>query len=204
MSRTARLEGWTLTFAISAALLAAWIVTLALLGLDEAGWRAVIRNSARTTLALFLLVFPAGALCRRWPTPATRWLLRNRRFFGVSAAVSHGLHFAAILGLYGRTLVEERSPLSLAVGAIPYVLLAAMAFTSSDRAVRALGPRRWRALHTLGLYVLFVAFFAAYLGRTLREPWHLPILLLLAAELALRLWPARREVPLPTTAAAAQ
>lgn len=180
-------EGWPLTIAIGLLLLAAWTATLAVLGTDEAGWRTVVRNSARSTLTLFLLVFPASALVRRWPGPATRWLARNRRYLGVSVAVSHFLHLGAIFGLYGLALFQVRSPLSLAAGAVPYTLLALMVATSSDRALRALGARRWRALHLLGMHVLFVAFLLAYTARTVKDPRHLPIVLLLVGELVLRL-----------------
>lgn len=180
-------EGWPLTIAIGLLLLAAWAATLAVLGPNEAGWRTVVRNSARCTLTLFLLVFPASALVRRWPTPATRFLARNRRYLGVSLAVSHFLHLGAIFGLYGLTLFQVRSPPALAAGAVPYTLLALMAATSSDRAARTLGARRWRGLHLLGMHVLFVAFLLAYVGRTITNPRHLPIVLLLVAELALRL-----------------
>jgi DMSO/TMAO reductase YedYZ heme-binding membrane subunit len=180
-------EGWPLTIAIGLLLLAAWAATLAVFGTSEAGWRTLVRNSARCTLTLFLLVFPASALARRFSRPATRWLARNRRYLGVGLAISHFLHLGAIFGLYGLALFQVRSPLSLAVGAVPYTLLGLMAATSSDRAVRALGARRWRALHLLGMHVLFVAFLTAYVGRTVQDPRHLPIVLLLVGELVLRL-----------------
>ena len=68
-------------------------------GGGEEGVRASIRLTARTTALLLLVVFPASALLRRWPGSATRWIVRNRRYLGLSLAVSHGYHALFIAGL---------------------------------------------------------------------------------------------------------
>jgi len=73
---------------------------LAATGWTEPGVRLVIRATARTSVALFLAAFLASTLRRRWPGPATSWLLQNRRYVGLGFAVSHLLHLLAILELY--------------------------------------------------------------------------------------------------------
>ena len=51
-------------------------------------------------------------------------------------------------------------------GTIGYVFLIAMAATSSNRAFRWLGRKRWKALHTLGSYWIGAVFAYDYL------PWY--------------------------------
>jgi len=57
-----RLSGWALTGWIAVALLAASAAVLAGAGVGEEGVRAWIRLTARTSLALFLVVFVARPL----------------------------------------------------------------------------------------------------------------------------------------------
>lgn len=82
-----------------------------------------------------------------WP-----WLARLRRMLGLYVffyATLHGLAYAWLdMGLelpaVGRDVVQR--PFIL-VGALAWLMLVTLAATSFDRAVRALGGRRWRALH---------------------------------------------------------
>ena len=62
--------------------------------------RGVIRITARTSVALFLLAFTASSLWQLWPNAWTRWQRQNRRYLGVSFAASHGIHLAALVALY--------------------------------------------------------------------------------------------------------
>jgi sulfoxide reductase heme-binding subunit YedZ len=79
-------------------------------------------------------------------------------------------------------------------GGTAYVLIALMALTSNDTAVRRLGRRRWRALHLVGLWVVFGIFVNSYLGRAIVNPNYIPNAALLAAALTIRLWPSRARV----------
>jgi hypothetical protein len=180
-----RLLGWT-----SVALVAMVVGLSAVYGLDEAGIRVLIRATARTSFACFLLAFVASPLRRAWRSPASAWLLANRRYLGLSFAVSHALHLVAILALYhwsGRELFAGTSPLVTVVGGLGYILLAAMAATSFDRAVAWLGVRRWRLLHTIGMYYLWFVFAVSYGPRAIGAPAYLPAALLAAGALAMRL-----------------
>jgi methionine sulfoxide reductase heme-binding subunit len=73
----------------SAVIVALCAMTLATTGVDEEGVRAIIRLTARTSVALFLLAFTASAAFRLWGGRLPRWLLVNRRYLGLSFAVSH-------------------------------------------------------------------------------------------------------------------
>ncbi len=96
--------------------------------------------------------------------PRSRFALalnRHRRLVGVSVFVYAALHFVMYLiyeGGFG-TLMNDISKPFILSGAIALTLLLALALTSTDRAVRALGGRRWKNLHRL---VYVVAALAAY------------------------------------------
>ena len=90
-------ESWQLLGAI-ALLLVVLAGALLVASPDVAGLRMVIRQTARSSLLLFLLAFTASAAARRWPGGVTAWQLRNRRHLGLGFAVSHTIHALAIAG----------------------------------------------------------------------------------------------------------
>jgi hypothetical protein len=142
-----------------------WLI-LAQAGTGEAGLRMWIRATARTSLLLFGAAFAASSLRSLWRTPATGWLLRQRRYLGLSFAFSHGLHLLAILGL---SLVLgdafEIDAVTLIFGGGAYLMIALMAATSSDRAYAWLGRRRWHLLHKIGVYWIWIIFANSYTAR---------------------------------------
>jgi sulfoxide reductase heme-binding subunit YedZ len=88
-------------------------------------------------------------------------LNRHRRVAGVSVFVYAALHFAMYLiyeGGFGTLANDIGKPFILA-GVVALAGLAVLAVTSLDRAVRALGGRRWKNLHRL---VYLIAALAAY------------------------------------------
>jgi hypothetical protein len=168
---------------------------LAVHGAGEEGVRAMVRATARCSVVLFSAAFAAAALRRLSPSPLSRWLLRNRRWLGLSFALSHALHAAALLALRRVAPDFQPDPGTLVGGGFTYLLIAAMAATSNDRAVAWLGRARWRALHRLGGWVIWVVFAQSYLPRAVASPFYLAPVLLLLAVLGLRLMAARRTRP---------
>ena len=164
---------------------------LAAAGTGEEGVRVVIRATARTSVGLFVLAFVAAPLARAWPTAASRWLIANRRYVGVSFAVSHLAHLLALLTLVGwsiRSFFTTAGVATGVAGGIGYLFVAAMAATSFDRTAAWLGPRRWRHLHTTGVYYLWFVFFATFAPRAFAAPaFYATITLVLLAALGLRL-----------------
>jgi methionine sulfoxide reductase heme-binding subunit len=185
--------------AICSAVIALLLVaTVAVDGTGEEGIRAAIRLTARTSVLLFTAAFTAGALRRRWPTPLTRWLLRRRRQVGLSFAVSHGLHLLAIVLLATRfpdTFWPNTSMVTIVFGGLAYVFILLMALTSNDASVRLLGGRRWSAVHTTGMYVIWTIFFVSYVPRALAMPAYVPAALLVVGGLAVRLVARRAAAP---------
>jgi hypothetical protein len=150
----------TLLLLVMTALIFAWA------GTGEPGLRLLVRATARTSLALFATAFTASSLRRLWPTPTTGWLLRQRRYLGLSFAVSHALHALAIAGL-GLVLGDafQIDPVTVIFGGGAYVMIALLAATSSDRSAAWLGRRRWRVLHLVGVYWIWIIFANSYTAR---------------------------------------
>jgi sulfoxide reductase heme-binding subunit YedZ len=169
----------------------------------EPDLRAAVRLTAAVSVFCFLLAFTASPLARRWPGPGTRWLVANRRWLGLSFATSHAMHAVVLWRLTVSVPgFAESVPLATKIaGALGFLVIALMAATSNDASVRALGPRRWTMLHTVGIHYLWIVFAATYGPTAIHSPFHAVVTLVLLAALALR-WTARPG-HVPATAASA-
>ena len=184
------IRGWAIT--VWAAIVIGAMVAAILLaqGVSENGLHIVIRSTAQTSFALFTAAFVASPLFALWPTSLTRWLRSNRRYIGVSFAVSHLFHAAGIITLAVVTSgasLKEADMITFTGGLITYLLIIAMAATSFDGAVRRLGAKRWKALHKTGMYMLWVNFMVAYGGRAFFSVLYVPFALLIVAAIAFRI-----------------
>jgi len=160
---------------------------LAAYGAGEDGLGVLARVTARVALVIFVAAYAASPLRRVWRAPLSSWLLRNRRFVGLSFAVTHGFHALAVTALV--VLLGdgfEYDPVSLAGGGTAYAFVALMAATSSDRAVAALGPTRWRRLHRAGLHTIWFVFAVTEIPAALHSPLHFLLASLLLAAAGLR------------------
>jgi sulfoxide reductase heme-binding subunit YedZ len=184
------LNGWPFVGVASVAILAAVAAAIAITpDVGEAAGRAV-RLTARTSVALFLAAFTASALFRFWPNAWTRWQRQNRRYLGVSFAVSHGVHLAAIFWLKHVQPVEfarDVNAITWVGGGLAYVFIAAMTATSFDRTAQMIGPRAWAILHTVGSYYIWLIFANSYIGRALAMPEYIPAAAIVVLALGLRM-----------------
>lgn len=186
--------GWPIVGWAFLALSAMVLLTLLVYGTGEEGVHAVIRYTARSSLTLFGAAFVASSVRALWPTPATRWLLVNRRYLGVSFAVSHAMHLTAILVL-ARTSSAFRADVDMVTvvfGGFGFVVAGMLAATSSNRAVAWMGARRWRALHKFGVYYLWFIFVVTYAPAAFRYPSYIVFIVVLLAMLGVRFVAARR------------
>lgn len=190
------LNGWRLLGVVTAALaLAALFILATVPGMD--GVRLIIRITARSSFALFVMAFSASALVSLFPGTLTRWLRVNRRYLGLSFAVSHGIHGAAIVALaiadpdlFAR-LTNTATTVS---GSIAYGFIAAMALTSFDRTAALIGRRAWVTLHAAGGWYLWVSFMVSFGKRAVHSGFHQPFIAVLTAVLILKIaaWSAKR------------
>ena len=159
---------------------------LATFGAGERGLHLVIRSTAQTSFVLFTSAFIASPLLKLWPTSATRWLRANRRYIGVSFAVSHICHGAAIIALGVITSGASLEVPAVVGGSLIYVIIITMAVTSFDRTTRWMGQRAWHRLHSTGMYVLWAIFALAYAGRAVNSILYVPFALVVIAAILLR------------------
>lgn len=175
---------------------------LALHGTGVLGWHAAVRVTAAFAFPLWLLTFTASALAQLAPNATTRALRRRRRALGLGYATAQYVHGATILLLARIEPAVLEPGLTVLGGGVGFVMIAAMAATSNDAAVRALGARAWRRLHGLGQLTLAIVYLTTYGGRVAEDAAFWPALALLLLAFALRgaaaLQRSRRSTMLPT------
>jgi DMSO/TMAO reductase YedYZ heme-binding membrane subunit len=169
---------------------------------------AVIRWTARTSLVFFTLAYVARPLVQLRPSPAAKRLLAERKWLGLSFAMSHAWHLAGILWLASPDIgafVRAQKP-TTAVAAAVFVLLAAMAVTSIESVKRAVPKRAWKRLHWSGMQLAWVAFASTYVGAIGASPFYvLPAAIVLGiAGVRIAAWVRgrRKRVPARRPAAA--
>lgn len=188
-----RVNGWRITGLTALAIAVycgSWIM---LYGFEEESIRSLIRATARSSFCLFMLAFSASSLQDLFRAKWSAWLLRNRRYIGVSFAVSHFYHLAFIISLvvlYPYPFLDQLNWIIQIVNVIAYLYIIAMTVTSFDSTRRKLGPRRWRILHTSGSYLVFLIFVASYIPRAMTQDFYIPFVVVLVIVAGLRL--ARR------------
>lgn len=184
------ITGWRLTGLLSLLLVAMSFCLLTNHAWDIEGIRQVIRATARTSLVLFVLAFTAGAMAALAPNAATRWQRQNRRYLGVSFAVSHLIHLGAILALASvdRSLFWQLTNImTILLAGAAYLFIAAMAATSFDAAAAWLGPRNWRRLHLIGAWYIWISFAVAVGKRVPFDSFYWPMAALVLAAASVRL-----------------
>ena len=170
-------------------------MAIGLEGLTEEAARIVVRFTAKLALTMLCIAFSASALRRLFPHPWTRALVRYRRGFGLSFALSHLTHLAALIMLgvfFPRPFLGELDALLLLGGGLAYFFLLALAITSTDAAQMRLG-KKWRQLHLVGSWYILIIFTQSYVPRALVDIAYLPFVLMLAATVLLRVMAWRKK-----------
>ncbi len=156
-----------------------------------------IRATARTSTILFLSAFVASSLHKVWSTSLSAWLLKNRRYLGISMAVSHTYHAIALFGLWFVT--AGAAPHLDPLGTFGYVLLLAMTVTSFKHPATWLGKRGWRILHTTGMHFFWLGFLFEYSFKLPKAMLsYSPFVILLVLAMMLRLLASRKQKELAT------
>ena len=118
----------------------------------------MLRVTARLAFAAFLIAY----IARPWfqLTGKGRKLMSLRRYFGLSMAFTHTVHFGYVVALVV-TFPEERDPATLIGGGFVYLVIWAMALTSTNAAQRKL-KRWWHRLHSFGMHFLWLVFVTSF------------------------------------------
>ena len=159
--------GWRLTKIITVLLVANFAITLSVFDINEKETvRFLIRSTAKCSFILFMLAFVASSLHNYFKNSFTKWLLANRRYIGVSFAVSHYLHLVTLILMtlhIDFNVFEDRGVFRTAVGATAYAFITLMTITSFDKTRNLFGAKNWKRIHTIGGYLLWIIFAKSYL-----------------------------------------
>ena len=181
------LVGSTIAFSM-----AVFGITFSIFGLNEESLRLSLRGTARISLAIFFLVFIASSFHQLSRSRISKWLMINRRYLGISFGVSHLIHLVLIVWLiysYSNGNLLSIAPLdSYIIGGIGYVFIIAMLITSNNQSIKRLGRKRWKMLHTSGMYYLFLSFIMSFIGLLEKDfSFYLPLVLALILAACIRL-----------------
>lgn len=190
-----RLQGWSLFWILAIALLALELRFVTALNWSSAAdIRWLMGMNWRLAAPYFLLTFTASSLQRLFPSRTTRWLLANRRYFGLAFAVGALCQLGpiAILALWFRPALADIHTASEQFGEdLIYLTLVLMTVTSFRVTNRYLSTTTWRRLHSAGIYLLGGLYFVSYVYFALNEPSMTYVLLGLAFAIA---WGLRAAV----------
>lgn len=161
------------------------------------GWHFATRWTGRAGFPLLILAYSASSLVRLWPSPLTKALLRDRRYWGLGFALSHTIHLAVLIN-YFRLSGQEPPIVTVIGGGLGYALIYAMALTSSNTAQRAMG-RWWKRLHKTGIHFLWFIFafdFTSLSFGSERMAFAIPAAVVVWVALGLRIaaWRKRKAV----------
>jgi sulfoxide reductase heme-binding subunit YedZ len=129
------------------ALPAAWL--LAGYGRETLVYGEVVHGSGELAARLLIVTMAATPLCLLFPRARLpRWLLANRRYFGVASFAYALLHAATYLARKADAgvIVEEALEPGMAAGWVAFILMLLLAATSNNASVRWL-KRAWKSLH---------------------------------------------------------
>jgi DMSO/TMAO reductase YedYZ heme-binding membrane subunit len=166
-SKTKQLEGWTLFAWVTGLTSVAVLLLATTVDLSTGpGTVSMIRTSVRLSAPWVLLAFAASSLLALFPNELTRWLMRNRRMFGLCFAAAMGWQLVFITWMlvgHWDFYIETIHP----AGALPsrlaaYAILLAMTVTSFAAPRRRIGPKAWSVLHKLGIYSMWLAIWSSY------------------------------------------
>jgi methionine sulfoxide reductase heme-binding subunit len=180
------------------------------------GTEFMVLYSVRCALAFFLVAFTASSLAILWPSAPTRWLLRNRRAFGLTFAIGMAWHLLLVAYFFAG-FHKYLNHLALSLDLVGLAFLIALTVTSFRSVARYLSPGAWRRLHRAGVYAIWSLATYIYLldMKYSRNTLHIAALIILLCAAFLRavawlrtakhnparLWPHRsaKRKPRPPT-----
>ena len=161
------LNGWPLFGVIAGLSFAIILAGLATIGTSTPeATVAMIRLSVQLASPWIYLAFVATALVQLFPSSFSAWLLRNRRYVGLSFAAGFGWQAVFILvllvlhGDYYATVLHDTAEFISRM--LSYLLLLALTVTSFFPVRRVMDPRHWRLLHLVGIWYFWAAIWVSY------------------------------------------
>lgn len=180
---------WQVVQLITGLSILLYLILFGYYGFTETFNREAIQWSGRISFACFCLAFVANSLHQVLKNSLSFWLLMNRKYWGISFAISHWIHlfFLGILQYVFHPVFVIAQPSSIAAGMLAYFFLTIMLLTSFERFARLITRKNWRLLHLIGGYWIWIIFMSTYLKRALTAPAHWVYVGILLSVLLLRI-----------------
>ena len=160
-------NGWTLFSIVVVPMCLAALLAMTAVDLSSSlGVSSMIQFSVRLAVPWLFIAFCASSLVAIFPGEFSRWVLRNRRMFGLCFATGMAwqLFFIVwlVVGHFDYYMEEAYDYLSLLEQVPGYVLLIAMTITSFRFGRSKLSPKQWKILHTGGIYFIWFVVWTTY------------------------------------------
>jgi sulfoxide reductase heme-binding subunit YedZ len=161
------LNGWPFFWLIAGLTLAAMFAGYVLIGVStpEAAV-TMIRLSVQLASPWVFLAFVATPMMQLFPGNLSKWLLRNRRYLGLSFAAGFGwqaVFIVVLLALHNAYYWQVlHNDIDLFLRMASYVFLFALTITSFFPVRRKMRPENWRWLHLAGIWYFWAAIWASY------------------------------------------
>ena len=168
------MNGWPLFYLIALLTLGGMVAGMLIIGISspEATVK-LIRLSVQFASPWILIAFVTSALVTLFPGAISQWLLRNRRYTGLSFAAGfawQAVFIAVLLDLYPAYYWDELHKASDLVGrSLSYVLLLALTVTSFYPVRRKLSRAQWSWLHWVGIWYFWAAIWVSYTEQALSQ-----------------------------------
>ena len=167
--RHSSLNGWPLFYLVAGLTFAVICVDLVVIGVSTPeATVSMIRLSVQLASPWIFLAFVARPLVQLYPSDFSHWLLRNRRYIGLSFAAGfawQAVFIAVLLALYPDYYWQVlHNTADLVLRMLSYLLLVALTITSFYPVRRAMRPRSWRVLHLVGIWYFWAAIWVSYAG----------------------------------------
>ena len=167
MMRHKAVNGWTLFSIVVVPMCLAALLAMTAVDLSSSlGVSSMIQFSVRLAVPWLFIAFCASSLVVIFPGEFSRWVLRNRRMFGLCFATGMAwqLFFIVwlVVGHFDYYMEEAYDYLSLLEQVPGYVLLIAMTITSFRFGRSQLSPKQWKILHTGGIYFIWFVVWTTY------------------------------------------
>lgn len=183
-------SSWNFTKTILFVTVLSSAIYFALNDFTEVTLRTAVRLTARMSGLLFSMAFIASSLNQLVRNSFSRWMLKNRRYIGVSFALVHIIHLGFIVSvqLMFETIIPNTKLFTMVGGGIAYVFVVAMLFTSFPFFSNKLSKKQWKLLHTVGGYWIWLVFLFSYLKRAKNDYLYLALAVFFVAVLLVRLY----------------
>lgn len=152
---------WNIVYAAVAVSAILTVVTLAMYGIEKQGIVNWLDATGRAGMITFTAAFIASPLHQLFPSPFSRWLLKNRRFLGIAFGLQHLIfHLPAVIWFFSIAQVPINKIVIIA--GLGFVIVIPMLITSFNKPMKWMGASNWKILHRTGMYNLMLVFIISF------------------------------------------